>query len=150
MVNASGVARAPWPPTPRSSPVREQVVLLDARLQEWVLDRSRAQSPLLVAPRGRLTVVGSALQRGSYEGEPDAQAGAALLKRAVQVLPVLAGAEVRGHRVLVRPWRATPRVQAEDLDGRRVVHCYGHDAGGWSQAWGCAAEVERLVAATAG
>ncbi|RJK98162.1 FAD-dependent oxidoreductase [Vallicoccus soli] len=147
VVVAAGLASRALGGDPGVVPVREQLVLLDrGGLDAWALDRSEARRPVVVAPYGPFTAVGSALEEGSYDTAPDPDAADALLARARAVVPRLAGQRPVAHRVLLRPGRGTPRVEAEDRQGRRVVHCYGHGTAGWSQAWGCAGEVERLLA----
>ncbi len=48
--------------------------------------------------------------------------------------------------VCTRPFRgAGPRLEAEVIDGKRVVHNYGHGGSGWSLSWGCAAEAVELA-----
>ncbi len=146
VVVAAGLASRALGPDPGVVPVREQLVLVDrAGLDGWTLDRSDARRPVVVAPAGPVAVVGSALEEGSYDTAPDPAAAADLLARASAVVPRLAGARPVAHRVLLRPGRGAPRVEAEERGGRRVVHCYGHGAAGWSQAWGCAGEVVGLV-----
>jgi glycine/D-amino acid oxidase-like deaminating enzyme len=44
--------------------------------------------------------------------------------------------------VCLRPFRATgPRLEVEQVAGKRVVHNYGHGGSGWSLSWGSAAVV---------
>jgi D-amino-acid oxidase len=50
--------------------------------------------------------------------------------------------------VCTRPFRpAGPRLEAEAIDGKLVVHNYGHGGSGWSLSWGCAAEAAALALA---
>jgi D-amino-acid oxidase len=63
------------------------------------------------------------------------------------LVPALAGARVRAHRVGLRPARPAVRLEAEHRDGRTVVHDYGHGGAGVTLSWGCADEVAALVAA---
>jgi glycine/D-amino acid oxidase-like deaminating enzyme len=50
--------------------------------------------------------------------------------------------------VCTRPFRpAGPRLEAEAVDGRVLVHNYGHGGSGWSLSWGCAAEATALALA---
>ncbi|MEV4705798.1 FAD-dependent oxidoreductase [Actinoplanes sp. NPDC049316] len=70
-----------------------------------------------------------------------------IVERCVAVEPALAGAEVLGHRIGLRPHREPVRVEREERDGATVVHNYGHGGAGVSLSWGCASDVARLVAA---
>lgn len=46
----------------------------------------------------------------------------------------------------LRPFRAEgPRIEAEEMAGKRVVHAYGHGGAGWSLSWGTAEEVAGLL-----
>lgn len=48
--------------------------------------------------------------------------------------------------VCTRPFRpAGPRLEPEAIDGKLVVHNYGHGGSGWSLSWGCAAEATALA-----
>jgi len=50
--------------------------------------------------------------------------------------------------VCTRPFRpAGPRLEAEAIDGKLVVHNYGQGGSGWSLSWGCAAEAAALALA---
>ncbi len=55
-------------------------------------------------------------------------------------------AEVFRNTVCLRPFRAMgPRIEAEALGHKTVVHNYGHGGSGWSLSWGSAAEAVRLA-----
>ena len=48
--------------------------------------------------------------------------------------------------VCTRPFRAVgPRIEAEHLGGKLLVHNYGHGGSGWSLSWGSAARVLALL-----
>ncbi|MBI1391270.1 MAG: FAD-dependent oxidoreductase [Alphaproteobacteria bacterium] len=48
--------------------------------------------------------------------------------------------------VCTRPFRPSgPRLEAEAISGKLVVHNYGHGGSGWSLSWGCAAEAALLA-----
>ena len=48
--------------------------------------------------------------------------------------------------VCTRPFRpAGPRIEAERIDEKTVIHNYGHGGSGWSLSWACAADAADLV-----
>ncbi len=50
--------------------------------------------------------------------------------------------------VCTRPFRAAgPRLEAATVNGKTIVHNYGHGGSGWSLAWGYAGNARDLVAA---
>ena len=84
---------------------------------------------------------------GPPSGPRGREAGAGPGRRAG---PALSGARVLGHRVGLRPARPEVRLEAEDGEGGRVVHCYGHGGAGVTLSWGCADEVPARGLASAG
>jgi len=65
------------------------------------------------------------------------------------IRPILARRD-RMYRVTVclRPFRAAgPRIEAERIQGKHVVHHYGHGGSGWSLSWGSAQQAVPLALA---
>jgi glycine/D-amino acid oxidase-like deaminating enzyme len=51
--------------------------------------------------------------------------------------------------VCTRPFRAQgPRLEAERLADKTIIHHYGHGGSGWSLSWGCGYEAMQLALAT--
>lgn len=51
--------------------------------------------------------------------------------------------------VCLRPFRAQgPRIEAQSLHGKTVIHNYGHGGCGWSLSWGAAQRAVQMVQAT--
>jgi D-amino-acid oxidase len=120
-------------------PVRGQVVLVrGVALDRWWLD---ADGPTYVVPRLREVLVGGTDEPGDWSRTPSSETATSILHRATRLVPELAGAQVVGHRVGLRPVRPSVRLEAVD----RVVHCYGQGGSGVTVSWGCAEEVARLV-----
>jgi len=66
------------------------------------------------------------------------------------IRPILARRD-RMYRVTVclRPFRAAgPRIEAERVQGKQVIHHYGHGGSGWSLSWGSAQQAVPLALAT--
>lgn len=151
VVNATGVASRSLAGDPDVGPTRGQVARLgNPGLSGWWVDDD-AEAPLTyILAREHDVIVGGTQQVGDWSTTADPVAAEAMLDRAYAVVPQLRGAEVLGHRVGLRPTRATVRLEVEPRpqhEDRRhaVVHCYGHGGCGITLSWGCAGDVVDLV-----
>ena len=123
-------------------PVQGQVVLVEQVGPGALVARQlAAEGPTYVVPRSRDIVVGGTDVEGEWSRTPSPDVAAAILRRALRLVPALAGAEVLGHKVGLRP--ARPEVRLERVGD--VVHCYGHGGAGVTLSWGCADEVVELL-----
>lgn len=139
VVNCSGIGSRLLAADHGVTPVRGQVLYVDQMgLDRWWLDGA---GPTYVVPREHDIVVGGTAEEGDWSRTPSAQTAAAILERASDLVPELALARVRGHKVGLRPARSVVRLEREG----RVVHCYGHGGSGVTLSWGCAAEVAALA-----
>ncbi len=141
VVNCSGIGARLLARDLGVTPVRGQVVHVDRAgldLDRWWLDGS---GPTYVVPREHDVVVGGTDEPGDWSRSPSPRSAADILERASLLVPELALARVRGHKVGLRPARAVVRLEREG----RVVHCYGHGGAGVTLSWGCAEEVAGLV-----
>jgi D-amino-acid oxidase len=105
------------------------------------LERVADEGPTYVVPRSRDIVIGGTDVVGEWSRTPSPEVAAAILRRALRLVPALAGADVIGHKVGLRP--ARPEVRLERVGD--VVHCYGHGGAGVTLSWGCADEVAGLL-----
>ncbi|MBA2465759.1 MAG: FAD-binding oxidoreductase [Nocardioidaceae bacterium] len=125
------------------TPVRGQVVYVDqVGLDRWWLDES---GPTYVVPRSRDIVVGGSADEGEWNRARNPALAQQMLARAIELVPELRRAAVRGHKVGLRPTRPAVRLELEQRRATRVVHCYGHGGAGVTLSWGCADEVAALV-----
>jgi D-amino-acid oxidase len=148
VVDCAGLGAHDLLPDPTVTPVRGQVVIVDqVGVDEWVSDDLDAHTLTYVVPRLDEVVVGGTAEEGAWGLEPDPAVAEAILARATVLVPALAGARVRAHRVGLRPARPAVRLESENREGRTVVHDYGHGGAGVTLSWGCADEVAALVAA---
>jgi D-amino-acid oxidase len=142
VVDCAGLGAKFLAADPSVHPVQGQVVLVEqVGLERWWLDGSSVGGPVYVVPRSGDIVVGGTDVEGEWSRTPSPEVAGAILRRGLRLVPELAGAEVLGHRVGLRP--ARPEVRLE-RDGD-VVHCYGHGGAGVTLSWGCADEVAALL-----
>ncbi|MDP9093290.1 MAG: FAD-binding oxidoreductase [Actinomycetota bacterium] len=123
-------------------PVRGQVLLVEqVGLQSWVLDETDPVDLTYVVPRRDTIVLGGTALAGDCDDAVRPETAEAILRRAVGLVPRLAGARVLGHQVGLRPARSAVRLER---DGD-VIHCYGHGGAGVTLAYGCAQDVDELL-----
>ena len=97
-------------------------------------------------PHGDKVVVGgSAIE--SWDTTPDADEARAMLERVAAIEPRFKDVRVLEHRVGLRPFRPTVRLEAESVHGATVVHNYGHGGLGVTLCWGCARDAAALLSA---
>lgn len=92
-------------------------------------------------------VIGGAARPGQESTEPDPELSDRMLRRAVEIEPQLARARVLAYQVGLRPNRATPRLEAEQIGNSRCVHSYGHGGSGVTYSWGAALAAADLLLA---
>lgn len=145
IVNCSGVGAGRLADDPAVFPIRGQIVLVrPAGPLRHVIDDTRGIAYIL--PRRAECVLGGTADEGDWSLEPDPASAAAILARCAAINPALAGAEILGHAVGLRPGRPAVRLELERLTGScAVIHNYGHGGAGFTLAWGCADEVAALA-----
>ena len=101
-------------------PSRGQVALLaNPGLTRWVVDDDHPDGMVYALPHPGWVVCGGTDVAGSWDTEPDRAVHEAILRRVREVVPALAGAEVLGARVGLRPVAPEVRLAAsESADGR--------------------------------
>jgi D-amino-acid oxidase len=140
VVNCSGIGSRLLAADDAVTPLRGQVVRVEqVGIETWTLD---AAGPTWVVPRRHDVLVGGTEDDGEWSRTPSPHDTATVLARAQLLVPALAGAQVLGTKVGLRP--ARPSVRLERVGD--VVHCYGHGSSGVTLSWGCAREVAELVA----
>jgi len=138
VVNATGLAAGALAADPAVYPARGQIVLV----RNPGITESVRGGGFYVHPRSSDVVLGGTWDAGDEDLTPRPAVRERILAGTTALVPRLAGAEVLGDRVGLRPCRrGGPRVER---DGR-VVHAYGHGGAGMTLSWGCAADVVRLV-----
>jgi D-amino-acid oxidase len=143
VVNCSGMGARDLVPDPDLEPIRGQLVVVEnPGLTEFFSEDTGPSADLLhFSPHGDTVILGGVAQPGQWSREPDPATSAAILARCVAVEPRLRNARVLEHRVGLRPTRPNIRVEAQELNGAKLIHNYGHGGAGVTLSWGCADDI---------
>jgi D-amino-acid oxidase len=144
IVNCTGTGARDLVPDEQVVPVRGQVVVAaNPGIDEFYIDHNE-HSPdyVYLFPHGDTVLLGGTAEEGAEDLPPRPEVAERIRRDCASVFPELLGAEIREHRVGLRPVRPEVRLEAEELPGGRVLwHNYGHGGGGVTLAWGCAREI---------
>jgi D-amino-acid oxidase len=127
-------------------PVRGQIVRLsNPGLTDWITDDDNPGGLTYAFPRSADVVVGGVAVEGSSDTTVHEDVAAAILARATELVPELAGERVLGHAAGLRPARPTIRVEPVPGHAVPVVAAYGHGGAGVTLSWGTAERVATLL-----
>ena len=103
-----------------------------------------------IGRRRLLTGTGAALLLGGLEGCATSFGRGAPKAPPLQLVPVRASTDrITRITVCTRPFRAQgPRLDAEQIGSKLVVHNYGHGGSGWSLSWGSSSIAVRKAMAS--
>lgn len=146
VVNCAGLGARELVPDPTVRPVRGQHVIVDnPGLEEFFIEAPF--SPVWAAywPYPDHVVLGGTQSTEDTSTVPDSRLAEEIVQRCVEIEPRLAGAEIRGHQVGLRPARPTARLETEQIGTARCVHNYGHGGSGVTMSWGSALAAADLL-----
>jgi len=147
LVNCSGMgARRLVPDLTVRASRGQLVVVANPGVEEFFVEITTEAESTSYFPHGDQVVLGGVSVVGDWRLEPDAAVAEGILDRCATVEPLLAGAPILEHRVGLRPERTPIRLEAREIAGRPIVHCYGHGGLGVTLSWGCARETAQLAA----
>ena len=92
-----------------------------------------------------MTVLGGTAQKGDWTMEIREEDEEDILRKCELLWPELDRSKVVGRAVGLRPSRPEVRLEKEHLQGKDIIHNYGHGGAGVTLSWGCADEVARLI-----
>jgi D-amino-acid oxidase len=144
LVNCTGVAARDLVPDPLVKPIRGQVVLVaNPGIEEFLICRDGGEPPfyVYVFPHGDTVLLGGTAEEDEWDKTPQTHIAERIVANCSEIDPRLRGAAIIGHRVGLRPWRPSVRLESEPLGDAVLWHNYGHGGAGISVAWGCAAEI---------
>jgi D-amino-acid oxidase len=152
VVNCSGLGARELVSDARVYAVRGQIVhCRRAGLDRILVADNGAAGISYIVPRSEDVVLGGVADEHDESLAVNPEQSESIVERCVRLEPALAGAELLGVSVGLRPCRDAVRLEQEVIDGKLVVHDYGHGGAGVTLSWGCAQDVrDRVLAWLAG
>jgi D-amino-acid oxidase len=150
LVNCSGAEARSLVPDDAVTAVRGQLVVvanpgIDEFFAEFLGDQ--VNLTYIFPIDGDQVVLGSTFEEYGTRTDHDPVIAKEIIDRCARIDGRLSDTRVLDHRVGFRCIRnGGVRLEHELLDGRDVIHNYGHGSGGVSLSWGCAADVALLAA----
>ena len=146
VANCAGMGARALADDPTLVPVRGQhVVVANPGVDELYFQMTFGHTWTSWMPHGDEVVLGGIAQAGDWRRDPDPEIAERILEGCTRLEPRFADAETLEHRVGLRPGRPRVRVEAEEVDGARCVHNYGHGGTGVILSWGCAHDAADLL-----
>jgi D-amino-acid oxidase len=150
VVNCTGFGARELVPDDEVQPIRGQLVVLrNPGLHEFFVEHApdmEDSGSTYLLPHADVLLLGGNADKDRPDPVVDHEVAAQILRRCREIFPQLDGAEVLGHRVGIRPYRSTVRLEHLALGAdRHLVHNYGHGGSGISLSWGCADDVADIV-----
>jgi D-amino-acid oxidase len=151
VVNCTGVGARALVPDETVTPVRGRVVIvenpgIDEFFAEYLGDET--ELTYILPLNDRQVVLGSTYEKPGTKFECDDAVTKGIVDRCANIFPELHDAqeleETRAGDRCIRSGGV--RLEHERIAGRDVIHNYGHNSGGVSLSWGCAAVAGNLVA----
>jgi D-amino-acid oxidase len=148
VVNCSGGGARRLADDPGVTPVRGHLVVVEnPGIDYFFAELGETPELTYFIPHGDRVVLGSTLEQPYMSPRSRAEVIERMRRRCAAIEPRLARARVVALREGIRPVRDRIRVETAMLDGRPVIHNYGHGGGGVTVSWGCAHEVASMVEA---
>jgi len=151
-VNATGLGAAKLCGDEAMFPIRGQTVLVKGEAKS-IFTRSGVDYGAYCIPRpgSGTSILGGTKIANDWSEKPDPEATERILKHASLNVPELmtgsdGGFEIVSIQCGLRPGRkGGARVETEVVNGKRVVHAYGHAGGGYQNSIGSARLAKTLV-----
>jgi D-amino-acid oxidase len=150
VVNCTGVWAHHLVPDPSVVPFRGQVVVAsNPGLSKFFIGLTGGGQPeaVYMFPHDGTVILGGTEDAGDWDLQPKPAVAERIMARCARVEPRLRSAEILSHRVGLRPFRPTVRLEAQAASAGMplLVHNYGHGGAGVTLSWGCAREAAACV-----
>lgn len=146
VVNCTGVYAGKLTGDESLVPTRGQIVVVEnPGIDEFFCEHDESALPIACLPHGPSLALCGSIEPGRWDREPNPDISAQLIRMCATIDPRVATAKVLDHRVGIRPYRPTVRLEHERVGGLDVVHNYGHGGAGVTASWGCGHAVVGIV-----
>lgn len=146
IINCSGVGAKTLVGDTKIYPVQGQVIkAVGENNGGYYLDQGGELSLCYVLPRKNDIVLGGTAVEHAMSRKPDPRVTEQILRRVKKLDPSLKIDKIVEVVVGLRPARNEVRLEKEEIDGKTIIHNYGHGGAGFTLCWGCADEVVKLV-----
>jgi D-amino-acid oxidase len=148
VVNCSGLGARELCDDRELTPVKGQVLRIkrtDDAIQTVSIGEGDHNKFSMVVPRENDIVLGGTFEEHFQSPDFDAQEIDRISNDCGIIEPRISKPDVIGTATAMRPVRTTVRLEAEQVDGKNIVHNYGHGGAGVTLSWGCADDVVELI-----
>lgn len=146
VINCTGLGAQALLDDKELQPSRGQIVVaMNPGVTEFFQDWSESSDPTYIYPHGDRVVLGGSTHLEALDVTPSEQVTEEIIERCTRIEPRLAGVEIVGARVGIRPLRSKVRLEMERVDGTTIIHNYGHGGSGVTLSWGCARDATELA-----
>ena len=125
-------------------PVRGQVVYIKQDPGFGRFDQ-KPETLTYTIPRRDVTVLGGTAQKDDWEENIRPEDTETILSKCEELWPELDRENIVGTAVGLRPSRYEVRLEEEMINGKKVIHNYGHGGAGVTLSWGCADEIVKMI-----
>jgi D-amino-acid oxidase len=129
-------------------PRRGQLILMSLpKVKNFYTDLDSEEAGYVgyIIPRNNYCCLGGTTQFNNSDKSFSLKDQKKILELCGRMVPEVLNTPILGNVVGLRPGRTEVRLEGEMIEGKLVVHNYGHGGAGWTLCWGCANEVADLV-----
>ena len=145
VVNCTGLGSKELCNDERVFPVRGQVLRVEHNgFNDVVADESEENLAYII-PRFNDIIIGGTSQANDWNLQVDPHDTDDILRKAKTISSEFNDVKILEEKVGLRPARDEVRLEAEDKNGKLLIHNYGHGGAGFTLSWGCALDVVQLV-----
>tara|TARA_B100000902_G_scaffold56055_1_gene62866 strand:- start:2076 stop:3017 length:942 start_codon:yes stop_codon:yes gene_type:complete len=125
-------------------PVRGQVIYIEQDPGFGRFDQ-KPETLTYTIPRRDVTVLGGTAQKDDWEENIRPEDTETILSKCEELWPELNRDNIVGTAVGLRPSRYEVRLEEEMINGKKIIHNYGHGGAGVTLSWGCADEIVEMM-----